>query len=83
MFLPASIEPSDSQVHELWIFGEVPVGIFNGNVTEVGRENGQASLNILPRAIPINKGANRKSVPEIMQPWTGPGHNLSDSSNHR
>src|SRR5260370_39400884 len=80
MFLPASIEPLHSQIHELGIFGEIPVGIFNRHMTEVGREYGEKSLNILACAIPINQRANCESVPKIMQTRAGPGYCLSNSS---
>jgi len=80
MLLPTSVEPLDSQVHELGIFREVPVGIFYRHMTEVSREHGETSLNILACAIPINERANCESVPEIMQSRSGSRHDLSDSS---
>jgi hypothetical protein len=60
--LPASIEPLDSQIHEVWGFPKVPVGIFNKHVTEISREDREASLNIFPRAIPIHERVHGKSL---------------------
>src|SRR5574343_792231 len=53
--------------HQLRVGAEVPVGVLDAGVTEIGRQFRQTPLDILAVAIPLQQGSDCESMPQIVQ----------------
>jgi len=63
-------QPIRSQLKEFWYGFQVPVGIVDVNVSQVGSQLGEFSFDIEPGAIPLDQGVGSISVSHVMKPWT-------------
>ena len=63
-------QPVGSQLKKFGHGFQVPIGIVHVDVPQVGGQLGEFSFDIEPGAIPVDQGADGKSVSHVMQPWT-------------
>jgi hypothetical protein len=54
-------------VHQFWTPIEVPLRVFDVHMTEIGRQDGQETLRILVRSVPVHKGVRGESMAHVMQ----------------
>src|SRR3984957_6860240 len=64
--LPTPLQPILCCGQKLRTAGEIPVGIVNLDVAEVGGEDRQPPLDVLTVVVPAHKGLHGKSVSKIM-----------------
>src|SRR5205823_6474818 len=55
-----------SESHELGNGGEIPVGVRDLGMAEVGRENGDLAVDVDPLLGPAQEAANRERVAEVV-----------------
>jgi hypothetical protein len=63
-------QPIRSQLKEFWHGFQVPVGIVDVDVPQVGSQLGEFSFDIEPGAIPPDQSVGSISVSHVMKPWT-------------
>ena len=71
MHLPDAVrfEPLRSQGEELGCRGQIPIGIAEVCMTEIGGQLWQALLDVVAAAVPMEQGLDGKAVAQIMRPW--------------
>ena len=60
------------QAHEFRAGAEVPVGVANFGMAQIGRQHRQPSLDVLSVPIPLPEGLQCKSMPKIVQVRAAP-----------
>jgi hypothetical protein len=50
--------------------GQIPIGITDMGMPQIGGENGKPTLHVLSCTIPTNHGLNGESVSKIVKAWT-------------
>ena len=71
MPLPDAVrfEALRSQGEELGCRGQVPIGIADVCMTEIGGQLWQALLDVVAAAVPMEQGPDGKAVAQIMRAW--------------
>ena len=59
--------------------GQIPIGVGNVGMPEVGGQDWQAPFWVLAVAVPAQQGLDRKSVSKIVQAWATPGVHSTQS----
>jgi hypothetical protein len=59
-------ETLDSLPHQLWEGGEVPIGITDVDMTEIGRQGGKKLFYFEATAIPVQQGLHGESMTEVV-----------------
>src|SRR5260370_200405 len=63
--LPSFLQPLGGCPQQLRSAGQIPIGVGNVSMPEIGRQDWQEPLGILTIAIPAQQSLNRKSVPAM------------------
>src|ERR1035441_8742476 len=65
--LPSFLQPLGGCPQQFRSAGQIPIGVGNVSMSEIGGQDGQAPLGVLAIAIPAQQSFNRKSVTKIVQ----------------
>ena len=58
-------EAIESMAHQLWEGAEIPIGITDVDMPEVGRQGGETRFYFEPTAVPIQQGLHGEAMPII------------------
>src|ERR1700730_10994768 len=63
-------QPVRSQLKKFGHGFEVPISVVHMDVPQVGGQLGEFPFDVEPRTIPVDQGADGKSMTHVHQPWT-------------
>jgi hypothetical protein len=55
-------EAIESMSHQLWEGAEIPIGITDVNMPEVGRQGGETRFYLEPTAVPVQQGLRGEAM---------------------
>src|ERR1019366_3309549 len=65
--LPSFLQPLGGCAQQFGSAGQIPIGVGNMGMPEIGGQEGQAPLRVFAVAIPAQQSLDRKSVTKIVQ----------------
>src|SRR5664279_5111542 len=78
--LPSFLQPLGGCSQQFGSAGQIPIGVGNVGMPEIGGQDGQAPLGILTIAIPAQQRLDRKSVSKIVQARAATGIHSTQSN---
>jgi hypothetical protein len=60
--LPVFFEAIESMSHQLWEGAEIPIGITNVDMPEVGRQGRETRFYLEPTAVPVQQGLHGEAM---------------------